>query len=210
MIDVLIVDDHAIFRTGIRRLLSDEVDVRITGEAKNGGEAMTRLRDGCYQVVLLDINMAGRSGLETLGMVRAEWPRQPVIMLSMYPEEQYALVALRAGANGYVSKDMESSDLVTAIRAVALGGRYLPPRVAGDVLLRLQDEEQGPPHHKLSPREQQILQEIVKGCSLTEIGERMFLSVKTVSTYRSRILEKLDLASNAELVRYALRHGLID
>ncbi|NTV11415.1 MAG: response regulator transcription factor [Zoogloea sp.] len=210
MIDVLIVDDHAIFRTGVRRLLSDEDDMHVTGEARNGGEALALLRGQTYQVVLMDINMGARSGLDVLNMIRAEWPRQPVIMLSMYPEKQYALVALRAGANAYVSKDMESSDLVAAIRAVAGGGRYLCSRSAGEMLLQLQSDEAGPAHHRLSGRELQIMQEIVNGSSLTEIGERMFLSVKTVSTYRARILEKLDLANNAELVRYALRHGMID
>lgn len=210
MIDVLIADDHPIFRTGIRRLLSDEVDMRITGEARHGEEALLRLREGRYQVVLLDIAMPGQSGLEILSRIRDEWPGQPVLMLSMYPEGKYALASLRAGANGYVSKDMESSDLVVAIRTVAGGGRYVCPRVDNEVRSAFSVEEARPPHQNLSARELQIMQEIVRGKSLTEIGERIFLSVKTVSTYRTRILEKLALTSNAELVRYALRHGLID
>lgn len=210
MIDILVVDDHAIFRSGIKRLLSDEADLRVTGEASNGQEALEQLRQGRYDLVLLDINMAGRSGLEVLERIRADWPRQPVLMLSMYPEEQYALKALKAGAQGYVSKDMDAADLLAAIRITAGGGRYLSPRALGGVLLKLDEDSSQPAHHSLSPRELQILLLIVRGVSLTEIGQRMFLSVKTVSTYRSRILGKLGLASNADLVRYALQHGLTD
>jgi len=207
VIRLLLVDDHAIFRSGLRRLLADEPDLAVTGEARNGQEALKQLRQNTFDLILLDINMAGRSGLEVLKRVRSEWPRQPVLMLSMYSEEQYALMALQSGAQGYLSKDMEADEVFSAIRIAAAGGRYLSPRIIGDVLLKLDD---APPHHRLSDREQQILQLIVGGTSLTEIGQRIFLSVKTVSSYRSRILAKLGLSSNAELVRYALKHGLSD
>lgn len=209
MIEILVVDDHAIFRSGIKRLLSDEADLRVTGEASNGQEALEHLRQFSYDLILLDINMAGRSGLEVMERIRADWPRQPVLMLSMYPEEQYAVKALKAGAQGYVSKDMDAADLLAAIRITAGGGRYLSPKALGAVL-KLDEDAGQPAHHQLSPRELQILQLIVRGVSLTEIGQRMFLSVKTVSTYRSRLLTKLGLASNADLVRYALQHGLTD
>lgn len=208
MIEVLIVDDHAIFRSGVSRLLSDETDLRVTGEARNGQEAIELLRLHCYQVILLDINMEGRSGLEVLERIRGEWPSQAVLILSMYPEEQYASQSLKAGAYGYISKDADAIELIKAIRTVATGGRYISPKALGCVLQTVQEKAGPPPHHQLSPREMQILLLIVQGVSLTGIGKRMFLSVKTISTYRSRILAKLGLESNANLVRYTLEHGL--
>jgi len=210
MIDVLIADDHAIFRSGMRRLLSDESDMRVSGEAANGQEVIDLLQAGSYSVVLLDINMPGRSGLETLKRIRASWPTQPVLMLSMYPEEQYALIALEGGANGYLSKDRDAGELLQAIRAAAAGGKYISPNVAVQLLTKPRNEPNQAPHLGLSAREIEILHLIVQGVSLTEIGEKLFLSVKTISTYRTRLLAKLGLESNADLVRYALRHELID
>jgi DNA-binding NarL/FixJ family response regulator len=210
MIDVLIADDHAIFRSGMRRLLSDEPDMRVSGEAANGQEVIDLLQAGQYSVVLLDINMPGRSGLETLKRIRASWPAQPVLMLSMYPEEQYALIAIEGGANGYLSKDRDAGELLQAIRAAAAGGKYISPNVAVQLLTKPRHETNQAPHLGLSAREIEILHLIVQGVSLTEIGEKLFLSVKTISTYRSRLLTKLGLESNADLVRYALRHQLID
>lgn len=210
MIDVLIADDHAIFRSGMRRLLSDEPDMRVSGEAANGQEVLERLAADRYSVVLLDINMPGRSGLDTLKRIRAAWPDLPVLMLSMYPEEQYALIAIEGGANGYLSKDRDAAELLQAIRTAAAGGKYLSPGVAVQLLTRPRNEGNQAPHLGLSARELEILHLIVRGVSLTEIGEKLFLSVKTISTYRSRLLSKLGVDSNAELVRYALRHHLID
>ncbi len=210
MIDVLIADDHAIFRSGMRRLLSDESDMRVSGEAANGQEVIDLLQAGSYSVVLLDINMPGRSGLETLKRIRASWPTQPVLMLSMYPEEQYALIALEGGANGYLSKDRDAGELLQAIRAAAAGGKYISPNIAVQLLTKPRNEANQAPHLGLSAREIEILHLIVQGVSLTEIGEKLFLSVKTISTYRTRLLAKLGLESNADLVRYALRHELID
>lgn len=210
MIDVLIADDHAIFRSGMRRLLSDEHDMRVSGEAANGQEVIDLLQAGQYSVVLLDINMPGRSGLETLKRIRASWPTQPVLMLSMYPEEQYALIAIEGGANGYLSKDRDAGELLQAIRAAAAGGKYISPNVAVQLLTKPRHEASQAPHLGLSAREIEILHLIVQGVSLTEIGEKLFLSVKTISTYRTRLLAKLGLESNADLVRYALRHELID
>lgn len=208
MIEVLIVDDHAIFRSGIGRLLADEDDMRVTGEAANGQEALSRLRERHYDVILLDINMNGRSGLEMLAHIRAEWPQQAVIMLSMYPEEQYAVLALKSGAQCYLSKDVDADEMVTAIRCVAAGRRYITPATAAKLLDH--PDHDSPPHLQLSPRELHILLLIARGHSLTAIGEQLFLSVKTVSTYKTRILGKLGLAGTAELVRYALTHGLVD
>jgi len=210
MIDVLVVDDHTIFRSGLKRLLSDEIDMRVVDEARNGAEMLAKLRQPHnFNVVLLDINMEGRSGLDTLESVRTDFPKLPVLVLSMYPEEQYALAAIQAGANGYVSKDIDASELIKAIRQVAAGGRYLTANGAQKVLMHLGGGDNPTPHQKLTAREYQIMLMMVKGTSLTEIGEKIFISVKTVSTYRSRILSKLGISNNAELILYAVRHRII-
>jgi two-component system, NarL family, invasion response regulator UvrY len=210
MIEVLVVDDHAIFRSGLKRLLSDESDMRVADEARNGAEFLTKLRQPQhFNVVLLDISMEGRSGLDLLESVRADFPKLPVLVLSMYPEEQYALTAIRAGANGYVSKDIEAPELIKAIRHVAAGGRYLTASGAQKVLLNIKHSDDPTPRQKLSAREYQIMLMMINGTSLTEIGEKIYISVKTVSTHRSRILGKLGLDNNAELIRYAVRHGII-
>lgn len=208
MIELLVVDDHTIFRAGIRRLMSDEADIRVTGEAADSAAALAAARTGHYDVVLLDIHLGARNGLETLAALRAEQPRLPVIMLSMYAEAQYARRALHAGANAYLSKDVSHEELLRAVRQVAGGGIYVtpgfamsgPPSPAGA----------GPAHESLSPREMQVMLKIAAGVPLTEIGVQMCVSVKTIGTHRHRILEKLDITSNAELAQYALRHGLID
>ena len=210
MINVLVVDDHTIFRSGLKRLFSDEPDLRVADEARNGAEFRAKLRQAQqFDVVLLDINMEGRSGLDMLESVRAEFPKLPVLVLSMYPEEQYALTAIRAGANGYVSKDIDAPELIKAIRHVAAGGRYLTANGAQKVLMHFERGDDPTPHQKLSAREYQIMLMMIKGTSLTEIGEKMFISVKTVSTYRSRILNKLAINNNAELILYAVRQGII-
>jgi len=210
MIELLIVDDHTIFRSGLRRMLSDEADIHVADEASDGASALAKIRAGEFDVVIMDINMAGRSGLDTLESIRVERPDLPVIMLSMYPEEQYAVLALRARANAYLSKDVEAQELLTAIRHVVGGGRYVSPRSAANLLLQMDRAREGAPHEKLTAREMQVMMKIVRGMSLTDVGVQMCLSVKTVSTYRNRILEKLGLASNAELVQYAMRNGLLD
>ena len=209
MIRVLVVDDHTIFRSGVRRLLLDEADVRVTAEARNGSEALDEVRRHACDVVLLDINMEGRSGLEVLASMRALPQCPPVLVLSMYPEEQYALIAVQAGASGYVAKDSEPAELIRAIRHVAAGGHYLSARAAPLVRDRLRGLDERPPHQRLTVREHQIMLMIVKGMSVTDIGEEMMISVKTVSTHRTNLLEKLGVAGTAELVLYAVRHGLV-
>lgn len=209
MIEVLIADDHTIFRSGIRRLLLDEPDVRIAAEAGNGADAIELIKQRRFDLVLLDINMDGRSGLEVLQTIREIAPGLPVLMLSMYPEEQYALVAVRGGANGYLPKDVEPAELVAAIRRVAAGGQYLSPRAAMHVQAQLRGRDDRLLHQRLSTREYQIMLMLLKGRSLTDIGEEMMISVKTVSTHRTHILEKLGVSSTAELVLYAVRQGLI-
>ncbi len=210
MIELLVVDDHTIFRAGLARLISDEPDLRVAGEAADGATALAMIRARRYDVVLMDINMGARNGLETLAAIRVDQPRLPVIMLSMYVEAQYAKLALRSRANAYLSKDTEPDELLRAIRHVAQGGVYvgagLAPLMQADERAAAHDT----PHRALTPREMQVMQAIARGVPLTEIGAQMCISVKTVGSHRSRILEKLGVASNAELVQYAMRHGLVD
>jgi two-component system invasion response regulator UvrY len=210
MIEVLVIDDHAIFRCGLRRLLADEPDIRVADEARNSTEALAKIRARRFDVVMLDITLEGRAGLDLIESVRAEFPSLPVLMLSLYPAEQSVLVGLRAGANGYVSKDTEPEELIQALRQIAAGGRYLAPGAQERPRGTLDPiDVSPPPHQKLSVREYEILLLIVKGMSLTEIAQTLFLSVKTISTYRTRILAKLGVDSNAALVLYAVRQGMI-
>jgi two-component system invasion response regulator UvrY len=205
-IRLLVVDDHRIFRAGIARLMLDEPDICVTGEAADGASALAMVRGHQYDVVLMDINMGARNGLETLAALRAEFPRLPVIMLSMYVEAHYARLAHKGRANAYLSKDIDTDELLGAIRHVARGGIWVTPAFGSSP----EDAEPDAPHGHLSPRERQVMLKIAQGVSLTEIGAQLCVSVKTIGSHRSRILEKLGLASNAELVQYAMRHGLLD
>lgn len=209
MIRAFVVDDHTIFRSGLKRLLLDEPDIRVTGEARSGAEAIDALRGGMFDLVLLDINLDGRSGLEVLATMRRAFPAMPVLMLSMYPEEQYALVAMRAGASGYLPKDAEPAELTTAIRAVAGGGTYLSMKIAPHIQDQLKGLDDRPPHQRLTVREHQIMLMLLKGISPSDIGEEMMISVKTVSAHRAHILEKLGVSGTAELVLYAVRQGIV-
>ena len=208
MIELLVVDDHTIFRSGVRRLMSDEPDIRVTGEAPDGATALALVRSQRFDVVLMDINMVPRNGLEVLASLRAERPRLPVIMLSMYVEPQYARQALKARANAYLSKDVSHEELIRAIRHVVKGGIYVSPSFEPSLLASSGDE--APPHTRLSPREMQVMEKIARGVSLTDIGNQMCVSVKTIGTHRAHILEKLGLKTNAELVQYAIHHGLLE
>ncbi|HJV68777.1 response regulator transcription factor [Ideonella sp.] len=203
---LLVVDDHTIFRAGITRLMLDEPDICVTGEAADGAAALALMRSHQYDVVLMDINMGARSGLDTLAALRAEFPRLPVIMLSMYVEPQYARRAHKARANAYLSKDVGTDELMRAIRHVAAGGIWVTPAFGAAP----DSTAPGAPHGALTPREMQVMLQIAQGISLTEIGTRLCLSVKTVGSHRSRVLDKLGLASDAEVVQYAMRHRLID
>ena len=209
MIRVLIVDDHTIFRSGLKRLFSDESDICVVDEASNSTDALDKIRKHELDLVLMDVSMAGRSGLEALESLRIEFPQLPVLILSMYSEEQYAVVAMKAGANGYLSKDAEPAELIGAIRKIAAGGRYLTNRGTELMLMQFSGRDDRPTHQKLSTREFEIMRMIANGISLTEIGERLNISVKTVSTYRTRILEKIGVKSNAELAKFALRNEIV-
>ncbi len=208
MIRVGIVDDHGIVRNGLRQFLSEEVDLRITGEARNGREALELARGGEVDVLLLDISMPDQSGVDALASIKARFPQLPVLILSGFPEAQYATAMLRQGASGYLNKDCDPNDIATAIRTVALGRRYITPAVAEMLADGLSGDERAP-HELLSDRELQVFLRLAQGQTVGQMAESMFLSVKTVSTYRTRVLEKLKLQTNSDLTYYALKNGLI-
>ena len=209
-IRVLIADDHAIVRQGLRQILSDTPDLTVSGEAENGVQAVQMVRTGEWDVVLMDVSMPDRNGIDALKIIKKEFPRLPVLILSMYPEEQYAIRALKAGAAGYLTKQSAPELLVTAIRQVASGKKYVSPSLAEELANAIGDDNERLPHEKLSDREYQTLCMIASGKTPTEIAEALNLSVKTVSVYRARLLEKMNLRNNAELTHYGLKHGLAE
>ena len=209
-IRVLIADDHAIVRQGLRQILSDTPDLTVAGEAENGVQAVQMVRAGDWDVVLMDVSMPDRNGIDALKLIKKEFPRLPVLTLSMYPEEQYAIRALKAGAAGYLTKQSAPELLVTAIRQVASGKKYVSPSLAEELANAIGDDSERPPHEKLSDREYQTLCMIASGKTPAEIAEALNLSVKTVSVYRARLLEKMNLRNNAELTHYGLKHGLAE
>jgi two-component system, NarL family, invasion response regulator UvrY len=209
-IRVLIADDHAIIRQGLKQILSDTEDLEVVAEADGGVKALQVLRNTQCDVVLMDVSMPDRNGIDTLKLVKKEFPRLPVLILSMHPEEQYAVRALRAGAAGYLSKQGAPEQLVTAIRQVSAGKKYVSAAVAEELANAIGEDVERPPHEKLSDREYQTLCMISSGKTLTQIAEQLNLSVKTVSVYRARLLEKMKLRNNAELTHYGLKHGLVE
>lgn len=206
---VLIADDHAIVRRGLCAILAETEDMCVSGEAENGVRALQMARSGDYDVVLMDVNMPDRNGIDTLKLIKKELPHLPVLMLSMYPEELYAIRALKAGAAGYLSKHSAPELLVSAIRQVASGKKYVSATLA-EQLAEAIGEDDRLPHERLSDREYQTLCMIASGKTLTQIGEDLNLSVKTVSVYRARLLEKMKLKNNAELTHYGLKNGLVE
>jgi two-component system invasion response regulator UvrY len=209
MINVLIVDDHAIVRQGLKQILADTPDLIVAGEAGTGREALNQVRSQAWDVVVLDISLPDRNGLEVLQQIQSSLPELPVLILTMHAEEQYAVRALRMGAAGYLSKESAPEQLVAAIRKVAGGGRYVSPVLAEQLAFEVGRAEPKPPHQRLSDREFQVLDRLVTGKPLTDIAAELCVSVKTISTYRTRILEKMSLKCNAELVQYAIQHGLV-
>ncbi|MBN1672403.1 MAG: response regulator transcription factor [Kiritimatiellae bacterium] len=205
---LLIADDHAILRDALKQILDDTADMRVTGEAASGPDAVLRVRHNDYDVVLLDICMPGNKGLEAVRQIREIRPKLPILVLSMYGEEQYGLRALRAGASAYVTKESGLEQLVEAIRTIAKGRKYVSPELAAEVATAVQPNADRRPHELLSDREYQVLLLIAQGRTVGQIAADLSLSPKTVSTYRVRILEKMGLKTNAELMRYALVHGL--
>lgn len=209
MIRVLIADDHAIVRQGLKQILSETDDLIVAGEADDGVSALRLARDQAWDVFLLDISMPNRNGIETLKQLKKEFPKLPVLILSMHSEEQYAVRALKSGASGYLTKQSAPEQLVTAIRKVASGKKYVSPTVAEQLAAALDVNNEQPPHELLTNREFEVLKLIAAGLPLTQIAEKLNLAVPTISTFRARIIEKTGLKSNSDIIRYALEHGLI-
>lgn len=210
MIRVLLADDHTIVRAGLKEILADTGDITVAAEATNGQEVMAQVRGQDFDVAVLDMSMPGRSGIELIKQVKDEKPRLPILILSMHSEEQYAVRALKAGASGYLTKDAAADQLVAAIRRIAAGGAYVSPETAERLALDAGSRPEAAPHTLLSDREFQVFLMIARGVSVSEIARSLSLSVKTVSTHKTRILEKMGLANQAELIRYALEHQLLD
>ena len=206
---ILIADDHAVVRRGLKQILSEERDVTVVGEAKNGHEALEMSRRLDWDVAVVDYAMPGRSGVELLKEIKRHHPKRPVLVLSMYPEEWHAVQVLRAGGAGYLSKETATEELMTAIRKVAKGGRYVSTSLGERLAQELAGDSERPVHERLSDREYQIMWMIVSGKALTQIGQELGLSPNTISTYRARILRKMGMKNNAELLHYAIQHHLV-
>ena len=207
---IIVVDDHPIIREGVRRIISENKELSVVAEVGDGDEVLRTIRNLPCDMVLLDIGLPRKNGLDVLTQIRSEKPNLPVLVFSMHSEEQYALRVLRAGASGYLTKDSAAVSLMEAIRKVVRGGRYVSPDVAERLAFRLRMETGKPPHESLSDREYQFLCLLSKGKTVSQIAKELSLSVKTISTYRTRVLEKMGYKNNAELIHYALRNGLVD
>lgn len=210
MIKIGIVDDHVIVRTGLRQFFAEQVDLRVVGEAASGREAIDLVRTTEMDVLVLDLSMPGQSGLDALAMIRAKAPDIGVLILSGYPEEHYALNLIRQGASGYLNKQCDPMEIVQALRTIAQGRRYISPSVAELLAQQLNQNSDVAPHEQLSEREFQVFLKLAKGETAGDIAKTLSLSVKTVSTYRTRLMEKMNLSSNSDLTYYALKNRLID
>lgn len=210
MIRILVADDHAVVRQGVKQILADVSDMAVKDEAQNGSETLEKVLQHDYDVVLLDISMPGRSGLEVLEDIKNQRPKLAVLILSMHPEEQYALRALRAGASGYLTKASAPQELIGAIRKVAGGGKYVTSSLAEKLADELETDTEKLPHERLSNREHQVMLMLAEGKSVSDIADELCLSVKTISTYRTRIMAKMGMKKNAELTLYAVHNKLIN
>ncbi|MBE2242646.1 MAG: response regulator transcription factor [Burkholderiaceae bacterium] len=209
MIRIVIADDHAIVRTGLREFFAGQVDLRVTGEAANGREALDLVREGDLDVLLLDLSMPDQSGVDALAAIHARRPELPILILSGFPETHYATMLIKQGASGYLNKECDPEEIVNAIRTVARGRKYISAAVAEQLASGLDPTAAKAPHELLSEREFQVFLRLAKGETISHIADGMALSVKTVSTYRSRVMEKMALESNSDLTYYALKAGLI-
>lgn len=210
MIRVLLADDHAIVRAGLKEILADTGDMTVAGEAGSGPEVLALVRARDFDVLVLDMSMPGRSGIELIKQLKSEKPKMRILVLSMHSEAQYAVRSVKAGASGYLTKDSAADQLVAAIRRIAAGGAFLSPETAERLALDFDRPADAPPHTLLSDREFQVFRLIVSGRSVTRIANDLALSVKTVSTHKTRIMEKMGLANQTELIQYAIRHKLLD
>lgn len=210
MIRVFIADDHTLMRDGLKSIVATAGDMQVVGEASDGFQTLAQMEKIAFDLLLLDMSMPGRSGVDLIKQIRSEKPALPILVLSMHKEEEYAVRTIRAGASGYLCKDSASQQLLTAIRKVAAGGHYISPEFAGDLAFGLILKDDRPLHATLSNREFQILRLLAAGGAGSEIAHTLNLSAKTVSTYKSRILEKLQIDTTADLIRYAIHHSLLD
>ena len=206
---ILICDDHKIVRDGLRQILQQLEGVSYIGEARDGNETLSVLLNEVFDILLLDISLPDKNGLEVLQSVKSKWPSTNVLMLSMHPQEQYAMRALKLGASGYLTKDTASEELLTAVKKVSMGGKYISQSLAESIALQFDSKKQQEKHDYLSVREFEIMIKLANGKSLQEIGNELCISDKTVSTYRSRIMEKMELNKNTELTRYCIENSLI-
>lgn len=209
MIKILVADDHAIVRSGLKQILAETPDILVAGEAVNGQEVLDQIRNADFDLVLLDIAMPGRGGMDTLKQLRQERPKLPVLVLSMYPEEQYAIRAFKAGVSGYLTKESAPEELMSAIRKVASGGKHVSPSLAEKLVLNLDKDTEKQVHETLSDREYQVMVMIASGKTVKEIADELSLSIKTISTNRVRALNKMGMKNNAELTYYAIKLGLV-
>jgi DNA-binding NarL/FixJ family response regulator len=209
-VKVLIADDHPVVRQGLKQMLNADPEVNVVGEARDGDEAFEMAHHVDWDVAVLDYSMPGRGGVELLTDVRHDYPDRPVLILSIYPEDPHGLRALKAGAAGYITKESAGEELTAAVKKVATGGRYVSASLAEKLAARLMPEQERPPHERLSDREYRVMWLLASGRTLHQIAEEMRLSPSTVSTYRGRILKKLALATNVDLVHYAMKHRLIE
>lgn len=210
MIRIVIADDHAIVREGLKRIVSSIADMEVAGEAGNGTEVMQRVRELAFDVLVLDLSMPGRSGMELIKLARGEKPQLRILVLSMHQESQYAVRAIKNGASGYLTKESAPGQLEQAIRKVASGGAFISAEVAEQLALGAMPGSEAVPHESLSNREFEVLQLLVAGVSMTDIATRLNLSVKTVSTHKTNLMQKMGLQNQSELIRYALKHGLAE
>jgi two-component system, NarL family, invasion response regulator UvrY len=208
VIKILVADDHAVVRRGLIQILTEYADLTVVGEAQDAQELFTLVRSQAWDIVILDVSMPGRGGLDVLKELKSDFPERPVLILSGHPEDQYAVRTLKAGAAGYLTKDSAPGELVTAVRKAMQGGKYVSATLAEKLAFNLTPETDRLPHETLSDREYQVMCRIASGKTVSEIAEEFSLSVKTISTYRTRILEKMNLKNNAELTLYAIQHGL--
>jgi DNA-binding NarL/FixJ family response regulator len=210
MIRIVIADDHAIVREGLKRIISDASDMQVAGEAADGTEVMKRVRELEFDILVLDLSMPGRSGMELIRLARAEKPKVRILVLSMHQELQYAVRAIKSGASGYLTKESAPAQLEQAIRKIAGGGAFITPEVAEQLALGAMPGSESHPHETLSDREFEVFRLLAAGVSVTEIAARLKLSVKTVSTHKANMMQKMGLQNASELIRYAIRHGLAD
>lgn len=209
MIKIIIADDHAVVRTGLKQIIEQDPHLKVTGEASSGFELLEKIREGNYDVVLLDISMPGKDGLATLKELKKINPKLPVLIFTVYPEDQYAVRLLKAGASGYLNKECEPEELIEAIHRVAQGRKYVSPNLAEILATLLEESHSAPLHEQLSDREYQVMCMIASGKTIQEIAKELDLSPNTVSTYRIRLLEKMKMKTNAEITHYAIKNGLV-